>query len=95
MLLCLVSLLASVIIWLQDFNNKGILNMSPAEREEVTKMLLPPTVSINTGDRRSSDDSNSNDEGRAASQVRNKYLKRIGVGGSGNGSGSDHEPLLQ
>ena len=67
--------------------------MSPAEREEVTKMLLPPSVSINTGDRRSSDESN--DEGRAATQVRNKYLKRIGVGDGGNGSGSDNEPLLQ
>lgn len=67
--------------------------MTPAEREEVTKMLLPPTVSINTGsERRSSDDSN--DEGRAATQVRNKYLKRIGVG-EGGGNGSDNEPLLQ
>lgn len=68
--------------------------MTPAEREEVAKMLLAP-VSINT-ERRSSDEST--DDGRgSARDVRNKYLKRIGVGdgSGGGGNGSDHEPLLQ
>lgn len=84
-----IALLASVMIWLQDFNNHGILNMSPKEREEVAKMLLP-SASI-TEERRSSDEST--DDGRAAREVRNKYLKRIGVGSGGNGS-DDNEPLL-
>lgn len=64
--------------------------MSPAEREEVAKMILPPT-SVTAESRRSSDEST--DDGRAAREVRNKYLKRIGVGDGGNGS--DNEPLLQ
>lgn len=60
--------------------------MTPAEREEVAKQQLIPAES-----RRSSEESN--DDNRAARDVRNKYLKRIGVGDGGNGS--DHEPLLQ
>lgn len=64
--------------------------MSPAQREEVAKMALPPT-SVNTESRRSSDEST--DDSRAAREVRNKYLKRIGVGDGGNAS--DNEPLLQ
>jgi hypothetical protein len=65
--------------------------MSPAEREMVAKMSLMPT-SVNAESRRSSDEST--DDGRAAREVRNKYLKRIGVGGDG-GNASDNEPLLQ
>lgn len=65
--------------------------MTPREREEVAKSLRT-SVSINTSDtRRSSDEST--DDGRTAREVRNKYLKRIGVGDGGNGS--DNEPLLQ
>lgn len=88
----LVALLASVVIWLHDFNNNGLLNMTPLEREEFTKSgLLAINVSIN-------DDSTlENDEldtgAGQAREVRNKYLNRIGVVDTGNSS--DTEPLLQ
>lgn len=65
--------------------------MSPAEREQVAKHSLVPTSINTTESRRSSDESN--EDGRAAREVRNKYLKRVGVGDGGNGS--DNEPLLQ
>jgi hypothetical protein len=82
-----------VIIWLQDFNNNGVLNMSPAEREEVAKGLLPPPVSINAGgDGRSADESDNDNGAGQARDVRNRYLQRIGVGEGGNSS--DCEPLL-
>ena len=68
--------------------------MSPEEREEVAKIKLTSSTSINNADnsRRSSEES-ANGE-RSAREVRNKYLSRIGVGNDDHGSGSDNEPLL-
>jgi hypothetical protein len=86
-----VALLASVIIWLQDFNSNGVLNMTPSEREELTKSALSPlTTSIN--DDVAEDSVVDNGAGQAR-EVRNKYLSRIGVQDTGNSS--DTEPLLQ
>lgn len=85
-----VALLAVVIIWLQDFNANGLLNMTPKEREEVAKLSISP-LSINDDDARGNDTSD-NGAGQAR-EVRNKYLNRIGVGDTGNSS--DTEPLLQ
>lgn len=79
-------MLASVIIWLHDFNNNGVLNMTPSDREELAKLAINQySTSIN-------DDSNDDGAGQAR-EVRNKYLNRIGVGDGG--SSSDTEPLLQ
>ncbi|CAG9797126.1 unnamed protein product [Chironomus riparius] len=87
-----VALLASVIIWLHDFNNNGILNMSPTDRDEVVQKALTSSISINNESPRSS---NEEDNGAGqAREVRNKYLKKIGVGDTGNSS-DDCEPLLQ
>ncbi|CRK94234.1 CLUMA_CG007749, isoform A [Clunio marinus] len=82
-----VALLATVIIWLQDFNNNGTLNMTPSEREEQAKTTLPQLTSS------SINDEGSDEPDRQAREVRNKYLNRIGVGDTGNSS--DTEPLLQ
>lgn len=82
----LVALLATVIIWLQDFNSQGVLNMTPLEREELAKFSVVP-ISIND------DDARGNDESDNGAGHRNKYLNRIGVGETGNSS--DTEPLLQ
>lgn len=80
----LVALLATVIIWLYDFNNQGILNMSPAERELAHKALLSPSAtSIND------DTMTENDDGNG----RSKYLARNDENDEGNSS--DTEPLLQ
>lgn len=85
-----VALLATVIIWLQDFNNNGLLNMTPSDRDEIAKLTVSP-LSINDDDARGNDASD-NGAGQAR-EVRNKYLNRIGVGDTGNAS--DTEPLLQ
>lgn len=78
-----VALLATVIIWLYDFNTQGILNLTPAERELTHKALLSPTAtSIN-------DDTTENDEGNG----RSKYLTRNDENDEGNSS--DTEPLLR
>lgn len=87
----LVALLASVIIWLHDFNNQGLLNMTPSEREQMTKQGLSALAASINDDPRDNDESD-NGAGQA-SLVRNKYLNRIGVGDVGNSS--DTEPLLQ
>jgi MFS family permease len=84
-----VALLATVIIWLQDFNNNGVLNMTPSERDEIAKQAISP-LSIN--DDEPHIESSDNGAGQAR-EVRNKYLNRIGVNEAGNGS--DTEPLLQ
>jgi len=87
-----VALLATVIIWLHDFNNNGLLNMTPTEREEVSKAITNMSKSINDDVEPENDELNS--EGTAAArEVRNKYLNRIGVVDSANSS--DTEPLLQ
>lgn len=82
----LVALLAVVIIWLHDFNNQGVLNMTPHERESLSKSILSPArASINDAEQ---DDNEEND---GAGRQRNRYLSRIGVAGNA----SDTEPLLQ
>lgn len=74
-----VALLATVIIWLYDFNNQGVLNMTPAERELAHKALLSTAAtSIN--------DDTENDEGQS------KFLARNDENDEGNSS--DTEPLL-
>lgn len=81
-----VALLATVIIWLQDFNSKGLLNMTPDERELAHKSLLSPmATSIN-------EDFHENDE-QSGRETRNKYLNRPETGDDGHSS--DTEPLLQ
>lgn len=84
----LVALLATVIIWLHDFNNQGVLNMTPKERGDQTKSTLSP-VHTSINDANQIDDDNDEDDG--SGRQRNKYLSRIGVAGSS----SDTEPLLQ
>jgi hypothetical protein len=65
--------------------------MSPAQREEVAKRMMSSPISINNDapESSSSDDDNQNNAEQAR-EVRNKYLKRIGVGDAQ----SDCEPLL-
>ncbi|CAO1362935.1 unnamed protein product [Diamesa hyperborea] len=87
-----IALLATVIIWLQDINNEGILNMTPSAREALIKSnesssLIHGNSSINDDAAQSVDENDDN-----APQFRNKFLKRIGVDG---GNSSDCEPLLQ
>ena len=89
----IVALLATVIIWLQDINNEGILNMTPSAREALIKKnesssLIQGSSSINDDATQSVDEFDEN----SAPQFRNKFLKRIGVDG---GNSSDCEPLLQ
>lgn len=63
--------------------------MTPSEREEVAKGIMPAPISINSEVEVPSVDESDD----TAREVRNKYLKRIGVGEGGNSS--DCEPLLQ
>ena len=66
--------------------------MSPSDRDEIAQKALTSSISINNESPRSI---NEEDNGAGqAREVRNKYLKRIGVGDTGNSS-DDCEPLLQ
>lgn len=64
--------------------------MSPSEREEASKQIAAVPTSINNESPASSSDEVSAGQAR---QVRNKYLKKIGVGETENSS--DCEPLLE
>lgn len=66
--------------------------MSPSDRDEIAHKALTSSASINNESPRSSNDEEDNGAGQAR-EVRNKYLKRIGVGDTGNSS-DDCEPLL-
>lgn len=87
-----VALLATVIIWLHDFNNNGLLNMTPLEREQVSKAALTH-ISTSINDNGAYENDELNTGSGQAREVRNKYLNRIGVVDSANSS--DTEPLLQ
>ena len=66
--------------------------MSPSDREEIAHKTLTSSASINNESPTSSNDED-NGAGQAR-EVRNKYLKRIGVSDNGNNSSDDCEPLL-
>lgn len=89
-------MLATVIIWLQDFNNNGTLNMTPLERETLaaknTLSIVNTSINDDDDERRSIDEPDNDQSAEQAREVRNRYLKRIGVD---NGNASDIEPLLQ
>lgn len=85
-----VALLATVIIWLHDFNRSGLLNMTPAEREYTAKSAI---CALSVNDEDGSINGDNGDGAGQARDVRNKYLSRIGV--AEGGSSGDTEPLLQ
>jgi len=66
--------------------------MSPSDRDEIAQKALASSASINNDSPRSSNDED-NGAGQAR-EVRNKYLKKVGVSETGNSS-DDCEPLLQ
>lgn len=88
-----MALLATVIIWLHDFNNQGVLNMTPSEREYLAKHSAVAILGASINDDTQDDDEPVNDGAGQAREVRNKYLNRIGVVEGANSS--DTEPLLQ
>lgn len=89
--LILVALLATVIIWLHDFNNNGLLNMTPSDRERISKAAIG-NVSTSINDDGTLENDELNTGAGQAREVRNKYLNRIGVDSANS---SDTEPLLQ
>lgn len=66
--------------------------MTPAEREAVAKKVLRSPIAVNNESPTTSNDDTDDSGADQAREVRNKYLKRIGVGDGGNNS--DSEPLL-
>lgn len=92
----ILSLIATVVIWVYDLNESGILNLSPHERELRTKAVVAENSRILDNDELSQEEQ-SGPEGAASvvstsPQLRNRYLKRVGV--DTNASSSDCEPLL-
>lgn len=91
-----MALLATIIIYLQDLSGGGFLNMSPKAREIFSKKQEAVQSAEQIEDTGASGSDNPEEElgpsSSRPSQIRNKYLKKIGVDG---GNASDCEPLLE
>lgn len=93
-----VSLLATIVIWLYDANNNGILNMSPADRDLHASKLLTEVANRATLDNFepvASDGSLNGDQQQQTPQtqetIRNRYVNRV----LDSANQSDSEPLIE
>jgi hypothetical protein len=84
-----VSLLATIIIWLKDLSNGGFLNMSPRKRELYTK--LKDTAQIQDSTESETNEDYGSTSRRSPEATRSKYSKKNG----GDDATSDCEPLLE